>query len=291
MKDYILRGINKNNTMRIFIGDTTNTVEEARKIHGSSATSTAALGRALTGALLMGQELKEELHTLTLNIKGDGPLGNIVCVANGKGQVKAYVDRPLVDLPTRSDGKLDVGSVVGKQGYITVIRDLGLKEAYTGQTPLVSGEIAEDLANYYYISEQQPSAINLGVLVDRDLSVLSAGGYMLQLMPNVSEEEIEELEEILKKSQPISALLNEGNKPEDILKKLFSSLDFKILDKTEVEFKCNCSRDRMEKALISLGRSEIESLISEGEAELQCHFCNKKHTFSVENLKELINEI
>lgn len=291
MKDYILRGINKNKTIRIFIGDMTNLVEDARKIHGSSATATAALGRTLIASTLMSQDLKEDDYKLTLTINGGGPIGNIVCVGDKSGRVKGYVDRPQADIESRADGKLDVGGIVGRTGYLSVIKDIGLKDPYTGQTQLVSGEIGEDLAYYYYLSEQQPSVVNLGVLVDKDLSVISAGGYIIHLMPDALEEEIVELESIIEGSQSMSELIEKGYKPEDILEKVFSDLEFEILEKKEVSFSCDCSRERMERALISLGRRELEDLKSDGEAELQCHFCNKKYNFTENDLSKLINEI
>ena len=291
MKDYILRAINKNKTIRIFIGDMTNLVEEARKTHGSSATATAALGRTLIASTLMSQDLKEDDYKLTLTINGGGPIGNIVCVGDKSGRVKGYVDRPQADIESRADGKLDVGGIVGRTGYLSVIKDIGLKDPYTGQTQLVSGEIGEDLAYYYYLSEQQPSVVNLGVLVDKDLSVISAGGYIIHLMPDALEEEIVELESIIEGSPSMSELIEKGYRPEDILEKVFSDLEFEILEKKEVSFSCDCSRERMERALISLGRRELEDLKADGGAELQCHFCNKKYNFTEKDLEDLIIEI
>ena len=213
MKDYIIRGIDAKKSFRVFVASTTNLVEEARKIHNTSPTATAALGRALTAASMMGITMKEISATLTFKIKGDGPIGNIITVANSAGEVKGYVDNPHVDLPSRADGKLDVGGIVGRNGQLAVIRDLGLKEPYIGLSNLVSGEIAEDLVHYFYLSEQQPSAISLGVLVDKDISVRAAGGYMLQLLPNVEEEDIDRIEEILKNADPISALIDRNLSP------------------------------------------------------------------------------
>ncbi len=288
MKDYMIRGINKNKSMRFFVASTTKMVDQARKIHNTSPVASATLGRMLTANALMSQDMKNEDDSLTLIIKGDGPIGNVVTVGNNRGEVKGYVDNPYVDLENREDGKLNVGGAVGQDGYLTVIKDLGLKDPYTGQTPIVTGEIAEDLANYYYVSEQQPSAISLGVLVERDLTIRAAGGYMIQLLPNVEEEEIEALEEILKAAKPISTMIDEGMTPEDIASDIFKDLEFEVLAKEELLFKCNCSRERMERALISLGKEEIESLIEEGQAELGCHFCNEKHVFTTDDLKEMI---
>lgn len=288
MKDYMIRGINKNKSMRFFVASTTKMVDQARKIHNTSPVASATLGRMLTANALMSQDMKNEDDSLTLIIKGDGPIGNVVTVGNNRGEVKGYVDNPYVDLENREDGKLNVGGAVGQDGYLTVIKDLGLKDPYTGQTPIVTGEVAEDLANYYYVSEQQPSAISLGVLVERDLTIRAAGGYMIQLLPNVEEEEIEALEEILKAAKPISTMIDEGMTPEDIASDIFKDLEFEVLAKEELLFKCNCSRERMERALISLGKEEIESLIEEGQAELGCHFCNEKHVFTADDLKEMI---
>ena len=291
MKDYIIRGIDSKKTFRIFVVSTTNLVEEARRIHNTSPTSTAALGRALTAALLMGITMKSSTHSLTFKIKGNGPIGNIVTVANNNGEVKGYVDNPQVDLPSRLDGKLDVGGIVGKNGQLAVIRDLGLKEPYIGYSNLVSGEIAEDLVHYFYFSEQQPSAINLGVLVDKDISVKAAGGYMLQILPNVEEEDIAKIEGILNNAEPISTLIDKGLSLEEIIEKLFGEFNIEILEKKDVKFKCNCNRERIEGVLISLGYEELNSIIEEdGQAEIVCHFCNTKYNFSKKELLEIVKK-
>ena len=289
MKDYLIRGIDNMGMIRFFAINTTSLVEKARKIHNTSPTATAALGRALTAAAILGVTLKNKDDILTFKIKGDGPIGNIVTVSNNSGKVKGYVDNPYADLPTRSDGKLDVGGLVGKNGQLAVIKDLGLKEPYIGFTNLVSGEIAEDLANYFYTSEQQPTAISLGVLVDTDISVRAAGGYMLQLLPGVEDEAIDKIENILKNAKPISKLIDEGLTPEDILKELFGEFGVNVLDKIEVEFDCDCSKNKIEKALISLGNDELEKIIEEdGKAEVVCHFCNTKYNFTKEELLSLL---
>ncbi len=291
MKDYIIRGINKDKTFRLFVARTTNLVEKARRIHNTSPTATAALGRALTAAVMMGITMKGEKDSLTFKIKGDGPIGSIVTVANSKGEVKGYVDNPHVDIPSRSDGKLDVGGLVGRNGQLVVIKDLGLKEPYVGMANLISGEIAEDLVNYFYISEQQPSAISLGVLVDKDISVKAAGGYMLQLLPDVAEEDIDRIEEILGKAKPVSTLINEGLTPEEIMEELFGEFDMDILEKKFIDFECNCQREKIEDMLLSLGKEEIEDMIKkDGKAEVVCHFCNSKYLFSKEDLYKLIND-
>lgn len=289
MKDYLIRGTDSRGTMRFFVATTTSLVEKARQLHNTSPTATAALGRALTAAAILGVTLKNEKDVLTFKIKGDGPLGNIVTVANNKGEVKGYVDYPYADLPTRSDGKLDVGGLVGKNGQLAIIKDLGLKEPYVGFSNLISGEIAEDLANYFYTSEQQPTAIGLGVLVDRDISVRASGGYMLQLLPGVKDEDIDRIEEIIRNAKPISTLVDEGLSAEDILKDLFGEFEVKVLDKIPLKFHCNCSNDRIQQVLISLGHEELKKIIEEDEkAEVVCHFCNTKYNFNKEELMELL---
>lgn len=290
MRDYIIRGMDKKKTFRLFVASSTNLVEEARRIHGTSPTATAALGRALTAAAMLGMTMKGDRDILTFRLKGDGPIGNIVTVANSKGQVKGYVDNPLADLPSRPDGKLDVGGIVGKNGQLAIIRDLGLKEPYIGYSNLVSGEIAEDLVHYFYLSEQQPSAINLGVLVDKDISVKAAGGYMLQLLPNVDDKDIDRIEEIINKAKPISTLIDEGLSSEEIMEELFGEFEMEVLEKSYIEYRCDCERDKIEEVLVSLGEGEIRDIIEEdGQAEVVCHFCNTKYKFSKEDLLKLIN--
>ncbi|MBU5313434.1 Hsp33 family molecular chaperone HslO [Tissierella carlieri] len=289
MKDYLIRGIDKTGDIRIFVATTTNMVEEARNNHNTSPTATAALGRALTAGSMMGVMMKNEKDRLTLKISGDGPIGTIMIVANNKVEIKGYVDHPYADVPSRDDGKLDVGRLVGSNGTITTIMDLGLKEPYIGQANLVSGEIAEDLATYYVISEQQPSAIGLGVLVDKDISVKAAGGYIIQLLPDVSDEDITKIEEAISKTPPISSLIDKGLTPEDIMYELLREFEMEILDRVDINYKCDCSRERIEEVLLSIGKKEIEAMIEEdGEGEVVCHFCNTKYHFSKEELEKLI---
>lgn len=292
MNDYLIRAIDKKENIRLFVAVTTNMVEKARKIHNTSPTATAALGRTLTAAVMMGAMMKNPTDKLTLRINGGGPIGTILAVADNKGKVKGYVGNPYADLPSRKDGKLDVGGVVGKQGTLTVIVDYGLKEPYVGQTNLVSGEIAEDLATYYVVSEQQPSAVGLGVLVDRDITVRAAGGYILQLMPNVPDEDINVIEKAISKMEPVSKLVDMGLSPEEIMEKLVGSFEMRILDKTDVEYKCDCSRERIENILISLGKEELQDMIEkDGKGEVICHFCNTKYNFTKEELQELLSRI
>lgn len=289
MKDYLIRGIDEGGTIRIFVATTTNMVEEARVTHNTAPSSTAAIGRSLTAAAMMGVMMKNKEDRLTFKIAGDGPIGNIVMVANSDGDVKGYVDYPHADVPTRSDGKLDVAGVVGRNGEITTIMDLGLKDPYIGQSKIISGEIAEDLAYYYLVSEQQPSAVSLGVLVDKDISVRAAGGFIVQLLPGTSEEDIVKIEETLANIEPISALIDQGLSPEEIMKRVLPGFNMQILDKVELKYKCDCSRERIEKVLISIGEHEIQSMIEEdGKAEVVCHFCNTKHQFNKDELKKLI---
>jgi molecular chaperone Hsp33 len=289
MKDYLIRGIDKSGSIRIFVATTTNMVEDARIAHDTSPTATAALGRSLTAATIMGFMMKNEQDRLTFKIAGGGPLGTIMIVARNNGQVKGYVDNPYADVPSRADGKLDVGRLVGSNGTITTTMDLGLKDPYVGQSNLISGEIAEDLAAYYMYSEQQPSAVGLGVLIDTDISVKAAGGYIIQLLPGVADEDITKIETALSKIEPISTLIDKGLSPEDIMHELLEGFEMEILDKIEVKYICDCSRDRIESVLLSIGKKEIEDMIEEdGEAEVVCHFCNTKYHFSEEELENLI---
>ena len=292
MKDYIIRGIDGKKSFRVFVVSSTNLVERSRNIHNTSPTATAALGRALTAAVIMGGTMKETSDILTFKVKGDGPIGNIITVANNSGEVKGYVDNPYVDLPSRADGKLDVGGIVGKNGQLAVIRDLGLKEPYIGLSNLVSGEIAEDLAYYYQVSEQTPSAVALGVLVDVDNSILAAGGFIIQLMPDTSEEMADELESRINALPSLSELIRDGELPEDILGKILGDFEMVVHEKIPVEFHCPCSKSRLEKVLISLGQKELDEIIAEENgAQLICHFCAEEYDFSNDELKTLIQEV
>lgn len=289
MKDYLVRGMDKLGRIRVFVAITTNMVEEARRIHNTSPTATAALGRSLTASTLMGTMMKNEEDTLTFKVQGNGPGGNILVVAKNDGSVKGEIMHPEADLPAREDGKLDVGGLVGKEGTMTIIMDLGFKEPYVGMSKLVSGEIAEDLAHYYAYSEQQPSVVSLGVLVDRDRSVRSAGGYIIQLLPGCTEEEIVLIENSLKLIKPVSKLIDEGLSPEDIMHKLLKDFDMEILEKKEIKYKCDCSKEKLARILKSIGKDEIEAMISEDQgAEVVCHFCNTKHKFDEDDLKKIV---
>ncbi len=288
--DYILRATAGNDAVRLFAATTRDTVQKAFEYHKTSPVISAALGRALTGAAMMGSMLKGEDDLLTLQFKGDGPAGIITVTADSKARVKGYAGNPQVELPLKPDGKLDVGSAVGN-GTLTVMKDMGMKEPYVGQIPLQTGEIAEDLTYYFAKSEQTPSAVALGVLVDRDYSIKQAGGFIIQLMPEATEDDIFSLEIKLNEIEPVTTMLEKGMTPEDITDYLIGDMEPSILDKIPVEYYCNCSRQRGEKALISLGKKEIARIIEEdGKATLHCQFCSKDYEFTENDLLRLIRE-
>ena len=275
--------------MRVFVAITTELADRAFRIHKTDPTATAALGRTLTAAAIMGATLKNDSDSVTIQFKGDGPLGSIVAVTDSRSHVRGYVVNPYVDIPLNSKGKLDVGGAVGK-GYLNVIKDLGLKEPYAGQVPIVTGEIAEDLTYYFARSEQIPTAIALGVLVDTDHSVKASGGFMIQLMPEATEETAAQLEEKMKHIEPVTKMIEDGMSAEDIFFHITEGFDMLMENKGVVpEYECKCSRERMEKALISIGKKELQDIIDEqGEAELTCQFCDNKYKFSKEELTELL---
>ncbi len=279
--------------MRVFAIESTDMVEAARKIHHSTPVATAALGRTISAASMMGVMMKGDNDKLTLQIKGNGPLGGVVAVSDSSGRTKAYPLNPDADLPLReTDGKLDVSGVLGKVGKLTVIRDFGLKEPYIGQTDLVSGEIAEDLTAYFAYSEQQPSAVALGVLIARDGSVQASGGFIVQLMPDCPSEDIDRLEQNLGSIGSVSHLIDEGKSLEDIVDILLRELEPVINEELHAEFRCDCSRARMEAALISIGAEELEDILNnEKTTKLQCHFCNTEYPFDEEEIRALLREI
>ena len=284
----MIRGTAADDKVRIFAVTTRDLVEKARQIHNTSPVATAALGRLLSAASMMGPMMKGDRDLMTLRIKGDGPIGGITVTADSKGNVKGYPENPNVLIHAKPNGKLDVSGAVGK-GYLTVIRDLGLKEPYVGQVDLVSGEIAEDLTYYFTTSEQVPSSVGLGVLLDKTNFVKQAGGFIVQLMPDVSDEVISTIEKNLSGVKSVTSMLEEGMSPEDIAEKLLDGLDLRILEKIPVGFNCNCSRERMAKAVISLGEKEIKEMIDDGKPiEINCHFCNSSYEFSVDELKEML---
>lgn len=290
MIDYMIRAIDETGSIRVFSASTTNAVERAREIHNTTPVSTAALGRVVTASLLMGNTLKNEKDKVSIQVTGEGQIKNILAIANCRGEVKGYISNPHADLPLKSKGKLDVGGAIGK-GVMTVIKDLGMREPYVGQTELVTGEIAEDLAHYFAHSDQQPSAVGLGVLVDRDYSVKAAGGYIIQVLPNAQEEVIAKLEETIAKAEPISTLIEKGYTPEDVLDYVCQGLDMKILEKKDLKFVCDCCQDRIERALISIGEKDLTEIIEEdGKAEICCEFCDVKYNFNKEELIELLDK-
>ena len=290
MSDYVIRATAADGQIRAFAATTRQLVETAREKHNTSPVMTAALGRLLTAAAILGTQLKGEDDKLTLKIKGDGPAGAIYSVANSRGEVKGFAENPQVLLHARFDGKLDVGGAIGK-GELILIRDLGLKEPYVGTCELVSGEIAQDLTYYFAVSEQTPSSVSLGVLMNKNNTVDQAGGFMLQLMPGVSDSIAAMLEERILAAPSITSMLSEGLSPEDILQRLLGDMDLEILEKTDAVFRCGCSREKMEDVLIGLGRRELlDLMVSQETVEVHCDFCNSYYRFSRAELKEIFKK-
>ena len=288
MNDYIIRATAANDQIRAFAAVTTGMVETAREHHNTSPVATAALGRLLTAGAMMGSMMKGEKDVLTLQIKAGGPLQGITVTADSQGNVKGYVGNPDVCIPANSKGKLDVAGAVGP-GFLTVIKDMGLKEPYSGQVMLQTCEIAEDLTYYFATSEQVPSAVGLGVLMNKNNTVRQAGGFIVQLMPFAEEEVISRLEQNVQKINSVTNLLEEGHTPESLLEKVLEGFDVQINEKMDTRFHCNCSKERVEKALISIGRKELNEMIQEGKPiEMNCHFCNTNYNFTVEELKEIL---
>ena len=289
MSDQLVRAISKDGFVKAVAVSTRDLTERARQIHHTTPVATAALGRTLAAASMLGNALKGDGASVTLQIKGDGPLGTILAVSDNEGNVRGKVDDPAVDLPLRPDGKLDVGAAVGHEGMLTVIRDLNMKDPYVGSVSLLGGEIAEDLAAYFVESEQIPTACGLGVLVDRDRSVLTAGGYLIQLLPGAGEEIVSRVEGGIMAAGSVTALLKADSDPESLLRRVMPDFELEILEKSPVEYRCYCSRERMEKALISLGPEEMRSLIDEqGSAEMTCRFCDTVQKFTREDLEGLL---
>lgn len=288
MADYIVRATAAGSQIRAFAATTRDLVEHARAAHNTSPVATAALGRLLTAGSMMGVMMKGEKDLLTLQVKAGGPLEGITVTADSKGNVKGYVGNPNVILHANDKGKLDVAGAVGV-GFMNVIKDMGLKEPYVGQTVLQTSEIAEDLTYYFATSEQVPSSVGLGVLMEKDNTVKQAGGFIIQLMPFTEEKVISQLEENLKNVTSVTTMLEEGHTPESLLETLLKGFDIEINETIPTQFYCNCAKDRVEKALISVGRKELQEMIDEGkEIELNCHFCNRNYIFSVEELKSIL---
>ena len=289
MNDSIIRATAAGAQIRAFAAVTTNLVEEARQRHNTSPVATAALGRLMTGAVMMGSMMKNPEDILTVQIKCSGPIGGLTVTADSQGGVKGYAYNPDVMLPPKN-GKLDVGGALG-QGVLTVIRDMGMKEPYSGQTILQTGEIAEDLTYYFATSEQIPSSVGLGVLMEGDNTVRCAGGFIVQVMPFVEDKVLDKLEENIGKIRPVTVMLDNGHTPEEMLREVLEGLDVEITDTLPAGFTCNCSKQRIEKAIISIGKKEIQSLIDEGkDIEVKCHFCNTAYSYSVDELKELLKK-
>lgn len=287
MTDYIVRATAADGQIRAFAAASREMAEEARRAHNTSPVATAALGRLLTAGSMMGIMMKGDKNILTLQIKGDGPIEGITVTADSHGRVKGYVGNPAVMLPPSASGKLDVGTAVGA-GMLVVIKDLGLKDPYVGQTRLQTGEIGDDLTYYFAASEQTPSVVGLGILMEKNNTVKQAGGFIIQLMPDATEEVISSLEEKISAIHSVTALLEEGKSPEMILEQILGHLNLEIQERVDTRFYCNCDRGRVAKALISIGRDELQKMIDDGEpVELNCHFCNANYVFEVEELKVL----
>ncbi|HHW30721.1 MAG TPA: Hsp33 family molecular chaperone HslO [Clostridiaceae bacterium] len=292
MSDYIIRATAAEGTVRAIGAVTTEIVREAQKIHNLSLTASVALGRTLTGGALLSQTLKGDKDVITIQIKGNGPLGGIVVVSDSKANVKGYVDNPDTETFINQKGKLKIAAAVGTEGYVNVIKDLGLREPYNGYVRLVSGEIAEDFAFYLTVSEQIPSVVSLGVLIDKDGSILNSGGFLIQVMPDVKNETIDIIEEKTASIPPVTELLSQGKSMQDILDMILGSTGLEIHEINECKYLCNCSRERMERNLVSLGEVEILDMVKEQHgAELVCHFCNKKYYFTEEELLNLVKGI
>lgn len=286
--DYMIRATAGNNQIRAFAVTAREMAETARQFHNTSPVATAALGRLLTGGVMMGWMMKGEKDLLTLQIKGDGPLGGITVTADSAGHVKGYVNNPQVLIHANTRGKLDVAGAVGR-GMLQVIKDLGMKEPYVGSCELQTGEIAEDLTYYFATSEQIPSSVGLGVLMEGDNTVRCAGGFIVQVMPFIEDAVLNRLEENIKNIQSVTSMLDNGHTPEEMLARVLDGLDLEITDTMPAKFTCNCSKERIEKAIISVGKKEIQAMIDDGkDIEVKCHFCNTAYNYTVEELRGLL---
>lgn len=289
MEDKIVRATAQNGDIRIIAAITTQLVGEGVKIHGCAPTAAAALGRMLTAGSLMGSMLKSEKDSLTIKISGGGEAQGVVVTAHADGNVKGYIGNPLADLPPNEKGKLDVGGVIGRDGNLLIIRDMGLKEPYVGQVPIYTGEIGDDLAYYFTVSEQTPSAVGLGVLVDKDLSVSAAGGFIIQMMPEANELVADLITYRLQEIPSITEMISKGMSIEEILNFIFEDMDLKILESLKPSYKCDCSKERVERALVSIGEKDLQEIYDEGkEEELKCHFCNKTYKFTAEEIGDIL---
>jgi len=291
MKDYCLRATAANGKIRAFAASSKFLADKAAAMHKTTPVATAALGRLLTAAAIMGLMSGNEDDLITISIKGDGPISGVLATSDGRGRVKGYANNPQVDIPNKPNGKLDVGRAVG-MGNITVIKDLRLKEPYVGKLELISGEIAEDVAGYFAISEQIPSILSLGVLVDRDQTVKQAGGFLIQLMPGYDEDLIDKLEAKMQDFPAITTLLEEGKTPENVLEMLLGEFGYEITETADIEYYCNCDKDRVTGAIISIGKDELVKIIEEdGKAEINCHFCDKQYHFDKDELVKMLHSL
>ncbi|MGM0877693.1 MAG: Hsp33 family molecular chaperone HslO [Bacillota bacterium] len=290
MMDYLIKALAYNDQVRAYATRTTETISEAQKRHQTWPTASAALGRSMTAGVMLGSMLKGDAK-LTIKVEGGGPIGVILVDSNSKGEVRGYVTNPQTHFDLNDKGKLDVAKAVGTEGSLTIVKDLGLKEHFSGQVPIVSGELGEDFTYYLVTSEQIPSSVGVGVLVNPDNTILAAGGFIIQLLPGTDDETITKIEERLSKMEPISKLIQRGLTPEEILEEVLGQGNVKILEKHSVVFKCQCSKERIENAIVSLGAEEIQSMIDEeDQAEAQCHFCNEVYMLTREDLEELKKE-
>lgn len=283
-----VRCISVDGTLTVTAIDSTDIVEEMRKIHQTSPVTSAALGRLMTAASMMGAALKNEDCSVTLRIKGGGPTGTVMAVSDWQGNVRGYVQDPTVELPLNKKGKLDVSGAVGTDGELTVIKDIGMKEPYIGQVPIVSGEIAEDITSYFFTSEQIPTVCALGVLVDRDRSIKAAGGFLIQLLPTALDDTVTAVERCIKDIEPVTAMLSDGMSPEEICRHVLGEFELDVLDESAPEYRCSCSRQRVENALIGTGIVSLEEMAQDENTEVCCQFCNKKYNFSSDDIKKLI---
>lgn len=284
----LVRCISTEGDLTVMAVDSTDIVNTAQDIHKTSAVVSAALGRLLTGACLMGSALKGKDDSVTLRINGGGPSGSVLAVSDSEGNVRGYAVNPVVEIPLNKKGKLDVAGAVGTDGTLTVIKDLGLKEPYVGQIPIVSGEIAEDITSYFATSEQIPTVCALGVLVNPDLTIRKAGGFIIQLLPTAGEPEIDKVERCIEGVEPITKMLDRGMSPEEICRSVLSEFELEILDTAEPQYKCNCSRERVVKALISMGKDALEEISADPETEVNCQFCDKKYVFTSDEIKKIL---
>ena len=283
----LVRMISTDGTLTVIAVDSTDIINRMEKIHMTSAVTSAALGRLLTAASMMGAVLKGKDHSITLRLNGNGPAGSLIAVSDSEGNVRGYVANPVVEIPLNNKGKLDVAGAVGTDGTLTVMKDLGMKEPYIGQIPIISGEIAEDITSYFATSEQLPSVCALGVLVNPDLSIQAAGGFIIQLLPTALDDTIDKVEECIKGIPSVTQMLTSGMTPEDICRSVLETFDLEILDTAKPEYKCNCSRERVTKALLTMGKEELVDMANDPFTEVDCHFCEKKYRFTSAEIRKL----